>query len=222
VTGAPPALNVADRCADKDNAKARALKPAQPMVLLPVRRWTQLFVSIGKLNAEYNDSQIHNNLEELARAIHTLLYRIRLLFTSSISGAVFHILNIRHIVTIAHAAYEAPLRTQLSSEVLPSNSGGLGADAMVICQMFESNLELVKSQYIEECLSSHIKEMMSYVSMAHGLIQADKTPAELRKALGEPSKARVCIRLLPWESACSRTGVHVTVQVPTCTIRCLS
>ena len=82
-----------------------------------MRRWAQLFVSVGKLNAEYNDSQIHNNLEELARSLQTLLYRVRLLFTKPAEGAVFHILNLRHIVAVAHASYESPIRTLLSSEV---------------------------------------------------------------------------------------------------------
>ena len=55
--------------ADKQNAKARALKPATPCVLPPTRRWAQLFSSIARLNAEYGESQIHNNLEELAKAM---------------------------------------------------------------------------------------------------------------------------------------------------------
>ena len=177
--------------ADKANTKARALKPTTPTVILPVRRWAQLFVSIGKLNAEYNDSQIHNNLEELARALQTLLYRIRLLFTKSVDGSVFHILNIRHIVAVAHAAYEAPICTLLSSEVLPRNSGGLGADAMAICKTFEKDLDIVQSQYKQECLASHVKALSGYVSQAQALTAAGRSPEELAASLGDAAKVKV-------------------------------
>ena len=160
--------------------------------MLPcTRRWAALFASIARLNAEYNDSQIHNNLEELSRALHTLLYRIRLLFAKPHEGAVFHVVNLRHIVGVAHAASAAPLRTQLSSEVLPPNSGGLGADAMAICAMFEGNLELARAQYRDEVLSSHIKELVAYVTKAQGLLKAGREPHELRDALGDAPKARV-------------------------------
>jgi hypothetical protein len=181
--------------ADKANAKARALKPHAPAVILPVCRWAQLFVSIAKLNAEYSDSQIHNNLEELARALQTLLYRIRLLFAKPADGAVFAVLNLSHIVGVAHAAYKSPIRTLLSSEVLPADSGGLGADAMAICKQFERDLEIVKDQYKEECLSSHVRELVAYVARAQSLQAAGRSPAELEAALGDAGKARV--RLFP-------------------------
>lgn len=186
----------AARCADKANAKAQALKPPAPCVLPCTRRWAALFASIGRLNAEYSDSQIHNNLEELSRALHTLLYRIRLLFAKPHEGAVFHIVNVRHVVSAARAADAAPVRTQLSSEVLPQNSGGLGADAMAICAMFEATLELARAQYRDEVLSSHVKELVAYVAKAHGLTKAGREPRELREALGDVPKARV--RRLRW------------------------
>jgi hypothetical protein len=177
--------------ADKTNAKAQALKPAVPTILAPVKRWAALFSAIARLNAEYNDSQIHNNLEELSSAMQTLLYRIRLLFAKPQDGTIFHIMNLLHIVSILRAADRAPLRTQLSSEVLPPDSGGLGADAMAICEAFESILALVTTQYKEKVLSSHLKEMVAYVSKAQGLLKAGRKAEELSATLGEVARCRV-------------------------------
>ena len=199
--------------ADKENAKARGLKPATPGILLPVRRWASLFAALGKLNAEYNDSQVHNNLDELARSLQTLLYRIRLLFPKQLDGAVFHILNLHHIVTVLHAAFESPLRTQLSSEVLSSTSGGLGEDAMATCKALESSLELVRSQYKEEMLGSHVKELMAYLSQAQAQLQAGKDASALEAILGGPAKPRV--RLFPSSAGwpcCSQ--LHRVVWAP--------
>ena len=283
------------------------MKPAAPCVIPPVRRWAQLFVSVGKLNAEYNDSQIHNNLEELARSLQTLLYRVRLLFTKPAEGAVFHILNLRHIVAVARASYESPIRTLLSSEVrrppsrsisqssrpagppascearlqtarlsmsatlrrraprtrppsrlaahaqsltwapsrvsmsncdpaydmravqvLPSNSGGLGADAMAICKTLERDLDIVQAQYKEECLTSHVKELAAYVAKAQALLQAGRTAEQLAASVGDAAKARVrtgctltraCLELDASLSLSLRSPAHAHRQA--LTLRCV-
>jgi hypothetical protein len=142
--------------------------------------------------------------------MQTLLYRIRLLFTKAQEGTIFHIMNLQHIVTVARAADSAPLQTQLSSEVLPPDSGGLGADAMAICRTFESSLKLVSTQYKEELLLSHLKEMASYVTQAQGLLKAGRKAVELSAVLGNAIKCRVrCLASL-WY-ACP--GCHTLVPL---------
>lgn len=163
-----------------------------PGVLAPVQRWTRLFISIAKLNAEYGDSQVHNNLEELAKALESLVYRVRLLFSKPMHGHVFHILNLYYIVEHTREADSAPLMTLLSSEALPKNSGGLGADVMAVCEGFEQNLALCKKQYKEECLSHHMPDMFLYTMRAEKLLKSGASAASIAKELGNMTLVRVC------------------------------
>lgn len=121
----------------------------------------------------------------------TLLYRVRLLFGKPLDGTVFHILNLRHATAALRAADAAPLRTLLSSAVRPENSGGLGADALQLCEQFERDLELAQRQYVEECLGGHVKDLVAYVSRAAGLAAAGRAPEEYAVELGDAAKARV-------------------------------
>lgn len=179
------------RFADKQNVKVKALKPSVPCVLPPVQRWTRLFISVAKLNVEYSDSQILNNLDELGKAMHDLLFSIRLRFAKPMQGHVFHILNLYYIVEHCRQADHAPIRTLLSSEALPQNSGGLGAAVMEICEMFESNLTLCKNQYKAECLSSHMPDMFLYTMRAEKLIKSGASAASISKELGDITLIRV-------------------------------
>ena len=167
------------------------MKPSVPCVLAPVQRWSRLFISVAKLNAEYSDSQILNNLDELAKALHSLLYRVRLLFAKPMQGHVFHILNLNYIVEHCRQADHAPIKTLLSSEALPQNSGGLGAAVMEICDTFEQNLSLCKKQYKEECLSSHMPDMFLYTMRAENLLKAGASPESICKELGDVTLIRV-------------------------------
>lgn len=164
-------------CADRSNAKAKALRLIGPIVLAPVQRWVRLFASIAKLNAEYGDSQIQNNLEELAKALTLLLYRVRMLFPKPIQGHVFHILNLHYIIEYLGDAQKTPLKTLLSSELLPANSGGLGPHVVDILVEFEQSLRLCQKQYQGECLGCHMPHMFRYTSMAEKWRSAE-TPSD--------------------------------------------
>lgn len=171
--------------ADKNHSKAKALKPSAPAVLALVLRWVRLFSSVAQLNAEYGDSQIHNNLEELAKALNTLLYRVRMLFPKPIHGHVFHIINLHYIIAYLTTMNKSPLKTLLSSEMLPANSGGLGTDVMEIFAKFEQNLGLCQKQYKGECLGSHMPEMFRYTSMAEKLRLPGTAAEQADKELGD-------------------------------------
>lgn len=178
-------LNVADSFADKNNVKAKALKPMNPTLLAPVQRWVRLFASIAKLNAEYGDSQIHNNLEELAKALNMLLNRVRMLFSKPIQGHVFLILNLHYITEYLIAASKAPVKTLLSSELLPANSGGLGTDVIEIYESFEQNLKLCQRQYKGECLASHMPDVFRYTSIVEKLRTSGTVTEQESKQLGD-------------------------------------
>lgn len=196
--------------ADKQNVKAKALKPSSPCVLPPVQRWVRLFISVAKLNVEYSDSQILNNLDELAKALHSLLYRVRLLFAKPMQGHVFHILNLYYIVENCKQADHAPIRTLLSSEALPQNSGGLGASVMEICETFDQALSLCKKQYKEECLSSHMPDIFLYTMRAEKLLKSGASAASISKELGDIALIRVrhCFPLI---NARLRIVLHVAL-----------
>eukprot|EP00892_Ulva_mutabilis_P002761 jgi/Ulvmu1/12486/UM009_0139.1 len=179
---------------DKNDLKAKALKPSVPAVLTPVLRWVRLFSSIAQLNAEYGDSQIHNNLEELSKAMNTLLYRVKMLFAKPIHGHVFYILNLHYIIDHLIAANKAPLKTLLSSEMLPSNSGGLGTDVMELLETFEQSLKVCQRQYKGECLGSHMPEMYRYTTVAEKLRSSGASAEQAVKDLGDAAIVQKCMR----------------------------
>jgi hypothetical protein len=158
-------------------------------VLPPVRRTTALLVSLGKLNAEYGDSQVTNNLAGLAAALQHLLYQIRLLISPARAGTVYHILNLQHVVANLRAAYESPLRTLPSSEALPAGAGGLDAAAMALCRDFEGDLDIARSQYIGDVLAVHVREMAAAV--AHANAATRRGSGDLPPALTDPAVAQV-------------------------------
>jgi hypothetical protein len=207
--------------ADKANAKAKALRPSVPGVLAPVQRWTRLFISIAHLNAEYGDSQVHNNLDELAKALHSLLYRVRLLFPKPMQGHVFHILNLYYIVEHCRQADKEPIRTLLSSETLPQNSGGLGADVMEVCDTLEQSLSLCKKQYKEECLSNHMPDIFLYTMRAEKLLKSGASAASIARELGDITLVRVrppiylCLELISFVliQLCAAPGAITVAEV---------
>lgn len=208
--------------------KAKALKPMHPTVLAPVQRWVRLFASIAKLNAEYGDSQIHNNLEELAKALNTLLYRVRMLFSKPIQGHVFHILNLHYITDYLSTASKAPVKTLLSSEMLPANSGGLGTDVMDIYESFDQNLKLCQRQYKGECLGSHMPDVFRYTSIAEKLRTSAAVTEHESKQLGDIGLVQVwsCPRLVfeisKTASACFRANKRNLTDISlSCTSHCI-
>lgn len=150
-----------------------------------MQRWVRLFSSIAKLNAEYGDSQVHNNLEELAKALNMLLHRIRMLFSKPIQGHVFHILNLHYINEYLNAESKAPVKTLLSSEMLPANSGALGVDVVAICETFDQNQRLCQKQYTGECLGSHMPDMFRYTCIAEKLRTSGAGADQVAKELGD-------------------------------------
>lgn len=166
---------------DKANAKGKALRPRTPVVLPVTKRWTQLFISLGRLNAEYGDSQVNNNTQELLTAFVQLLFGIQHAHVDKPrAGLVFMLVNLQHAVDQCQAAAERPLRTQPSSLALPDGQRGLAGAAQSGLEYMSSTLDIVKEQYWQECLNGHVRDMHQYV------LAAARAQAAPEWAAGQP------------------------------------